>query len=66
MTVAISVSAVLLLAILTIVFLRNGKLRFSHALVCVLLGFLLASSSMAPTISDGLSATAHLVSYLDP
>ncbi|MFE0130256.1 hypothetical protein ACFWY6_01470 [Streptomyces sp. NPDC059037] len=63
---AISVSVVLLLVILAVVFLRNGALKFSHALVCALLGFYLASSSMAPTIHNGLTATADIVSSLQP
>ncbi|MBC9717362.1 MULTISPECIES: hypothetical protein [Streptomyces] len=63
---AISVSVVLLLLILAIVFLRNGALKITHALVCVLLGFYLASTSMAPTIQNGLTATANIVSNLNP
>ncbi len=63
---AISVSVVLLLLILAIVFLRNGALKITHALVCVLLGFYLASTSMAPTIQNGLTATANIVSNLKP
>ncbi|MEV0115747.1 hypothetical protein AB0H77_21280 [Streptomyces sp. NPDC050844] len=63
---AISVSVVLLLVILAVVFLRNGALKFSHGLVCALLGFYLASSSMAPTIHNGLTATADIVSSLQP
>jgi uncharacterized membrane protein len=63
---AISISMVLLLTILAVIFLRNGGLKVSHALVCALLGFLLASSSMAPAIHNGLLATADLVSGLRP
>ncbi|MEU9212686.1 hypothetical protein [Streptomyces sp. NPDC048415] len=63
---AISISVVLLLLILAVVFLRNGALKISHALVCVLLGFYLASTSMAPTIHSGLTATADIVSSLRP
>jgi hypothetical protein len=63
---AISISVVLLLSILAVVFIRNGALKMSHALVCMLLGFYLASTSMAPTIHSGLSATAELVSSLRP
>ncbi|MFJ8794989.1 hypothetical protein ACWEKM_26325 [Streptomyces sp. NPDC004752] len=63
---AVSISVVLLLLILAVVFLRNGALKISHALVCVLLGFYLASTSMAPTIQSGLTATADLVSGLRP
>ncbi len=63
---AISISVVLLLVILTVIFLRNGALKMSHAVVCVLLGFYLASTSMAPTIHNGLTATADIVSGLRP
>lgn len=63
---AVSISVVLLLVILAVVFLRNGALKLSHAIVCVLLGFYLASTSMAPTIQNGLTATANIVSDLQP
>ncbi|MDQ1040369.1 hypothetical protein QFZ75_006785 [Streptomyces sp. V3I8] len=63
---AISISVVVLLVILTVVFLRNGGLKTSHAVVCVLLGFYLASTSMAPTIHNGFTATADIVSSLRP
>ncbi|MER8032664.1 MULTISPECIES: hypothetical protein [Streptomyces] len=63
---AVSISVVLLLLILAVVFMRNGALKISHALVCMMLGFYLASTSMAPTISNGLTATADLVSGLRP
>ncbi|MEU6575654.1 hypothetical protein [Streptomyces sp. NPDC046805] len=63
---AVSISVVLLLLILAVVFMRNGALKISHALVCMLLGFYLASTSMAPTIHNGLTATADLVSGLRP
>lgn len=63
---AVSISAVLLLLILAVIFLRSGKLKFSHAMVCIMLGFYLASSSMASTIHSGLTATADIVSSLRP
>ncbi|QEU96154.1 hypothetical protein [Streptomyces kanamyceticus] len=63
---AVSISVVLLLVILAVVFLRSGALKISHAVVCALLGFFLASSSMAPTIHNGLTATADIVSGLRP
>ncbi|KOU28625.1 membrane protein [Streptomyces sp. WM6372] len=62
----ISLSVVVLLLVLAWIFMRSGGLKFSHALVCVLLGFYLASSSMAGTIHDGLTATAQVVSGLRP
>ncbi|MFJ8082572.1 hypothetical protein RKD23_006522 [Streptomyces sp. SAI-170] len=63
---AVSISVVLLLFILAVIFLRNGGLKLSHALVCALLGFYLASTNMAPTIHSGLTATADIVSSLRP
>ncbi len=63
---AVSISVVLLLVILAVVFLRNGALKLSHAIVCLLLGFYLASTSMAPTIHNGLTATADIVSGIRP
>ncbi|MEV7319688.1 hypothetical protein [Streptomyces sp. NPDC093970] len=63
---AVSISVVLLLLLLAVLFMRQGGLKISHALVCMLLGFYLASTSMAPTISSGLTATADMVSGLRP
>jgi hypothetical protein len=63
---AISISVVLLLLILAVIFMRSGGLKLSHALVCALLGFFMASTSMAPTIHSGITATADLVSGLRP
>ncbi|MFR0354234.1 hypothetical protein [Streptomyces sediminimaris] len=63
---AISISVVVLLLILTVIFLRNGGLKVSHALVCALLGFFLAGTSVAPTIHSGVTATAEIVGSLRP
>lgn len=41
-------------------------LKITHALVCAMLGFFLAGTSMAPTIQNGLTATADVVSSLKP
>ncbi|WP_338702954.1 hypothetical protein V2W30_36895 [Streptomyces sp. Q6] len=63
---SLSISIVLLLLIVAVIFLRSGSMKLSHALVCVFLGFLLAGTSAAPTIHNGISATAGLVSSLNP
>lgn len=63
---AVSISVVLLLAVLAVIFLRNGGLKVSHALVCLLLGFYLAGTNIAPTIHRGLTATADIVGSLRP
>ncbi|MFI9024412.1 hypothetical protein [Streptomyces sp. NPDC053560] len=63
---AISISVFVLLVVLAVVFLRSGQLKVSHAIVCMLLGFFLAGSSIAPDISNGLSGAADLVSSVRP
>ncbi|MGW4031729.1 hypothetical protein ACWEFL_20870 [Streptomyces sp. NPDC004838] len=63
---AISISVVLLLVVLAVIFLRSGGLKLSHALVCALLGFFLAGTSMAPSIHEGVAATAEVVGNLKP
>lgn len=61
---ALSISAVLLLAVIVFLLIRKSGLKVMHALVCVLFGFYLASSSAAPTISDLTSSLANMVSGL--
>ncbi|QNP74059.1 hypothetical protein IAG44_34450 [Streptomyces roseirectus] len=63
---ALSISLVVLLLILVVVFVRTGGLKPSHAVTCLLLGFFLAGTSMAPTIHSGLTATADLVAGIRP
>lgn len=49
---ALSISAVVLLAIIVFLLIKKSGLKAGHAVVCVLLGFYLASSTMAPTINE--------------
>jgi hypothetical protein len=64
--VAVSISVVLLLLFIAVIYIRNGALKISHAIICMTLGFFLASSSMAPTIHQGLAGTAQIVGSLRP
>jgi hypothetical protein len=57
----LSVSIVLLLALAVAVLCRWAGLRASHALVCALFGFYLASSPLAPTIAAAVRQLARLV-----
>ncbi len=57
----VSLSAVLLLGALVVVLWRHAGLRPWHAVVCVLFGFYLASTSLAPYIRDGTRAAARLL-----
>jgi hypothetical protein len=62
----VSVSVVLLLLLMAVLLTRNRALKPSHAVLCALLGFCLASTSLAPTIQSTLTSTATLVSTLRP
>jgi hypothetical protein len=59
--VALSISAVVLLAIVVFLLVRKSGLKAGHAAVCMLLGFYLASSSIAPTISQVTSNVAGMI-----
>jgi len=59
--VALSISAVVLLAIIVFLLIRKSGLKAGHALVCMLLGFYLASSSVAPTITELTSNVAGMI-----
>ncbi|NLU67321.1 DUF2304 family protein [Streptomyces sp. HNM0574] len=61
---ALSISAVVLLAIIVFLLVKKAGLKAGHALVCVLLGFYLASSSIAPTISEVTSNVAGMLGDL--
>ena len=64
---AINISVVLLLLLVAVIFMRGGApLKLSHALVCMLLGFLLSGTSIAPAVHDGVSATADLINGIRP
>jgi hypothetical protein len=60
----VSISAVLLLFALVVLLWRYAGLRGWHAVVCVLFGFYLASSPVAPTIDQAARSVARWVSGL--
>jgi hypothetical protein len=59
--VALSISAVVLLAIIVFLLIKKSGLKGGHAVVCMLLGFYLASSTIAPTISDLTTNIAGMI-----
>ncbi|MFE8949081.1 hypothetical protein [Streptomyces sp. NPDC007856] len=61
---AISLSVVLLLAIILVVLLRGGSLKVGPAIVAVLFGFFLASTGMAPSIDRFLNSIADSISSI--
>ncbi|MFJ6072508.1 hypothetical protein ACIQFU_16935 [Streptomyces sp. NPDC093065] len=58
---ALSISAVVLLAIIVFLLVRKSGLKAAHAVVCMLLGFYLASSTIAPTISELTTNIAGMI-----
>ncbi|KKD05568.1 hypothetical protein [Streptomyces sp. WM6386] len=58
---ALSISAVVLLAIVVFLLVKKSGLKAGHAVVCMLLGFYLASSTMAPTISELTTNIAGMI-----
>ncbi|MFJ6834743.1 hypothetical protein [Streptomyces sp. NPDC091209] len=61
---ALSISAVVLLAIIVFLLIKKSGLKGGHAVVCMLLGFYLASSTIAPTISDLTTNIAGMIGSL--
>ncbi|WP_328915873.1 MULTISPECIES: hypothetical protein [unclassified Streptomyces] len=59
---ALSISAVLLLLVVVVLLIRRSGLKAGHAVACTLLGFYLASSTVAPTISEFTSNVAGMIS----
>ncbi|MFF1440485.1 hypothetical protein [Streptomyces sp. NPDC058295] len=58
---ALSISAVVLLAIIVFLLVKKSGLKGGHAVVCILFGFYLASSTIAPTISDLTTSVASMI-----
>jgi hypothetical protein len=59
--VALSISAVVLLAIIVFLLIKKSGLKGGHAVVCILLGFYLASSTIAPTIRELTTNVAGMI-----
>jgi hypothetical protein len=62
--VAISLSVVLLLAIILVVLLRGGSIKPGPAIVAVLFGFFLASTGMADDIQRFLDSIAETLNSI--
>jgi hypothetical protein len=55
-------SVVLLLTVIVVLLVRFAGLRVRQALICVVLGFYLAGSTLAPAISSMTHDIASLIS----
>ena len=62
---AISLSVVLLLAIILVVMIRGGSIKAGPAIVAALFGFFLASTGMAPSIERFLNSVADTVNNIN-
>ncbi|ANH91517.1 hypothetical protein ABZ719_07400 [Streptomyces sp. NPDC006743] len=62
---AISLSVVLLLAIILVVLLRGGSIKAGPAIVAVLFGFFLASTGMAPSINRFMNSIADTINSIN-
>jgi hypothetical protein len=62
--VAISLSVVLLLAIILVVLMRSGSIKAGPAIVAVLFGFFLASTGMADDIQRFLDSIAEMINSI--
>jgi hypothetical protein len=59
---AVSLSLVLLLGVTVWVLLRYAGLKFWHAIICVLFGFFLATTTAAPMIRSAVHSVVTIVS----
>ena len=61
---AISLSVVVLLAIVLVVLIRGGSIKAGPAIVAMLFGFFLASTDMAPSVNRFLNSIADTISQI--
>jgi hypothetical protein len=57
----VSISAALLMGIAVFVLCRYAGMRIWHAAVCIMFGFYLASSSLAPDIANVMTSLFRLL-----
>ena len=55
------ISAAVLMLIVVVLLVRRSGLKFWHAITCTLLGFYLASSSIAPSIKTVTTSVAGMI-----
>jgi xanthine/uracil permease len=61
MRVAISVSAIVLLAVVLVILFRAGSLKTGPAIIAMLFGFFLASTGASDEIRDFLNSIAQAI-----
>lgn len=61
----ISLSAVVLLAVILVVMIRSKNIKVGPAVVAALFGFFLASSDMAPSVNRFLTSLADTIGNIN-
>ncbi|MCB5164359.1 hypothetical protein LG634_05845 [Streptomyces bambusae] len=62
---AISLSVVVLLAVIMVILIRGNHIKPGPAIVATLFGFFLASSSIAPDVNQFLKSLSDTISGID-
>lgn len=62
--VAISLSVVVLLAVILVVLIRGGSIKAGPAIVAILFGFFLASTNIAPSVNRFLNSLADTINQI--
>ena len=61
---AISLSVVMLLAVILVVMIRGGSIKAGPAIVAVLFGFFLASTDIAPSVNRFMNSLADMINQI--
>ncbi|KOG29531.1 membrane protein [Streptomyces viridochromogenes] len=61
---ALSISFVLVLGIVVVLLIRSKSVKPGPAIVCVLFGFFLASTSIAPNINRFVTGVADMIGQI--
>jgi hypothetical protein len=61
MALTVTISAALLMGTAVFILCRYAGMRILHAAVCIIFGFYLASSSLAPDISNIMTSLFRLL-----
>ncbi|MDO0912939.1 hypothetical protein QQM39_19430 [Streptomyces sp. DT2A-34] len=61
---ALSISFVLVLGIVVVLLIRSKSVKPGPAIVCVLFGFFLASTSIAPNINRLVTGVADMIGQI--
>ncbi|MEV4971762.1 hypothetical protein ACWC0A_31650 [Streptomyces scopuliridis] len=61
---AISLSVVVLLAVILVVLIRGGSIKAGPAIVAILFGFFLASTNIAPSVNRFLNSLADTINQI--